>query len=288
MARRRRDARAPLLTWPVPPVHPGVVRVATWNVNSVIARLPRLLDWLASAQPDVLCLQETKVADGAFPSAEVGGLGYEAATHGGTGRWNGVALLSRVGLRDVIRGFADEPSVTDNEARAVAATCGGVRVWSVYVPNGRTLDSPHYAHKLRWLAALRTALGEELTVRAGGVAVCGDFNIAPTDDDVWDPAEFADSTHVSGPEREALAALLELGFTDVPPRALKGRPFTFWDYRGGNFHRGLGLRIDLTLLSPGLAAKVTDAHIDRDARKGTLPSDHAPLIVDLDLAAAEN
>jgi exodeoxyribonuclease-3 len=264
------------------------VRIATWNVNSVVARLPRLLEWLASARPDVLCLQETKVADAAFPSDGVAQLGYEVSTHGGGGRWNGVALLSRVGMQDTVRGFADEPTITESEARALAATCGGVRVWSVYVPNGRTLDSPHYAHKLRWLAALRAALRDELATSAGGVAVLGDFNIAPTDDDVWDPRDFAGSTHVSAPEREALAALLDLGFTDVPPRALKGRPFTFWDYRGGNFHRGLGMRIDLALLSAGLAAKVTDAHIDREARKGTLPSDHAPLVVDLDLAPGTN
>ena len=264
------------------------MRIATWNVNSVVARLPRLLEWLASARPDVLCLQETKVADAAFPSDGVAQLGYEVSTHGGGGRWNGVALLSRVGMQDTVRGFADEPTITESEARALAATCGGVRVWSVYVPNGRTLDSPHYAHKLRWLEALRAALRDEIAAQPGGLAVCGDYNIAPTDDDVWDPADFQGSTHVSLPERQALAALLELGFTDVPPRALKGRPFTFWDYRGGNFHKGLGMRIDLALLSPGLASKVTDAHIDREARKGTLPSDHAPLVVDLDLEPAEN
>ncbi len=264
------------------------MRIATWNVNSVVARLPRLLEWLATAHPDVLCLQEIKVADAAFPSAEVERLGYEVASHGGGGRWSGVALLSRVGLHDPVRGFPGEPTIAEAEARAVAATCGGVRVWSVYVPNGRSLDSPHYAHKLRWLEALRVALRDEIAARPGGLAVCGDYNIAPTDEDVWDPADFQGSTHVSPPERRALAALLEVGFTDVPPRALKGRPFTFWDYRAGNFHKGLGMRIDLALLSPGLAGKVTDAHIDRDARKGSLPSDHAPLVVDLDLEPPAN
>ena len=153
-----------------------------------------------------------------------------------------------------------------------------MRVWSIYVPNGRELEHPHYAYKLAWLAALRNALRSELDAGAS-LAVCGDFNIAPTDDDVWDPAEFAGSTHVSLPERAALTELLELGLTDVPPRALKGRPFSYWDYRAGNFHKGMGMRIDLVLLSRALASRVTDAYIDREARKGTAPSDHAPVVV---------
>jgi exodeoxyribonuclease-3 len=255
------------------------VLLATWNVNSIVARLPRLLEWLEATRPDVLCLQETKVADGGFPTAEVAELGYEVAPHG-SGRWNGVALLSRVGLDGVTAGFHGEPGFPEVEARAVSATCGGVRVWSIYVPNGRELEHPHYAYKLAWLAALRDALRAELDTGAQ-LAVCGDFNIAPTDDDVWDPAEFAGSTHVSAPERAALAQLLELGLTDVAPRALKGRPFSYWDYRAGSFHKGMGMRIDLVLLSRAPARRVIDAYIDREARKGTAPSDHAPVCVEL-------
>ena len=267
------------MTWRPTTPHPQAVLLATWNVNSIMARLPRLLEWLDDTRPDVLCLQETKVANGAFPTAEVAELGYESATHG-SGRWNGVAILSRVGLDEVTAGFAGEPGFPEVEARAVSATCAGVRVWSVYVPNGRELDHPHYAYKLAWLAALREALGAELGA-SDRLAVCGDFNIAPTDQDVWDPAEFVGSTHVSAPERAALTELLGLGLTDVPPRALKGRPFSYWDYRAGMFHKGMGMRIDLLLLSRALASRVTDAYIDREARKGTGPSDHAPVVVGL-------
>ena len=254
--------------------------LAPWNVNSVMARLPRLLEWLAATRPDIVCLQETKVADAAFPSAEVADLGYAAATHG-DGRWNGVAILSRVGLDAVTPGFAGEPGYPEVEARAVSATCAGVRVWSVYVPNGRTLESPHYTYKLAWLAALREVLAAETGAGDAQVAVCGDFNVAPTDDDVWDPAEFAGSTHVSSAERQAVAALLDLGLVDVRARALKGRPFTYWDYRAGMFHKGMGMRIDLVLLSRALASRAGDAYIDREARKGTAPSDHAPVVVEL-------
>jgi exodeoxyribonuclease-3 len=256
------------------------MRLATWNVNSVVARLPRLLEWLASSSPDVLCLQETKIADDAFPRAEVEALGYEVALNG-EGRWNGVAIISRVGLGAVERGFAGTPGFPETEARAMSATCGGLRVWSLYVPNGRALDSDHYPYKLQWLAALRVALlAEQPTVPP--LLLCGDFNIAPTDNDVWDPAAFVGSTHVSAPEREALAALVSgLGLDDIQPRAYKGRPFTYWDYRAGNFHKGLGMRIDLVLLDHTVKPAVTDAYIDRDARKGTLPSDHAPLVVDI-------
>jgi exodeoxyribonuclease-3 len=256
------------------------MRLATWNVNSVTARLPRLLDWLDGTKPDVLCLQEIKVAESAFPSAEVGELGYATAVYG-TGRWNGVAILSRIGLEDVRRGFTGEPGFPDPEARAISATCQGTRIWSLYVPNGRALDSPHLQYKLDWLAALRGALAAEMD--GPPLAVCGDFNIAPTDDDVWDPAVFKESTHVTPAERGALRDLLGLGLTDVPPRALKGRPFTYWDYRAGMFHQGFGMRIDLVLASAPLAAAVTDAYIDREARKGKSPSDHAPIVVDLDL-----
>jgi exodeoxyribonuclease-3 len=256
------------------------MRIATWNVNSLAARMPRVTDWLGSNRPDVLCLQETKISDAAFAREEFSALGYDVATHG-SGQWNGVALVSSVGIDDVSRGFAGEPGFPEVEARAVAATCGGVRVWSLYVPNGRALNSPHLTYKLEWLAALRDALKSDLAT-GRPTAVCGDFNIAPGDDDVWDPAAFVDSTHVSPAERAALNRLIELGLHDVRPRAIKGAPFTYWDYRAGNFHKGMGMRIDLVLLGNGLAARLTDAYIDRDARKGKLPSDHAPVVVDVD------
>ncbi len=258
------------------------MRLATWNVNSVQARLPRLLAWLADVRPDVVCLQETKIADAAFPGAEIGELGYAVAAHG-DGRWNGVAILSRAGTEDVRRGFVGEPGLPAAEARAIAATCGGLRVWSVYVPNGRSLDSPQLKYKLEWLAALRDALAAD-AAGAPPLAVCGDFNIAPSDDDVWDPAAFAGSTHVSPPEREALAAIMGTGLADVRARSLKGpQPFTYWDYRAGAFHRGFGMRIDLVLANAAAAAAVRDAYVDREARKGKAPSDHAPVVVDLDL-----
>jgi exodeoxyribonuclease III len=255
------------------------VRIATWNVNSVTARLPRLLSWLEETAPDAVCLQETKIAD--FPAAEVGPLGYEVAAHG-DGRWNGVAILSRVGLADVRRGLVDEPGYPEPEARAIGATCGGVRLWSVYVPNGREPGHDHYTYKLAWLAALRSTVASELT--GVPLAVLGDFNVAPGDADVWDPSAFVESTHVTAPERAALAALLDLGLTDVLPRALKNdTPFTYWDYRAGNFHKNLGMRIDLVYASAPLAAAVTDAYVDREARKGKGPSDHAPVVVDVAL-----
>ena len=252
------------------------MRLATWNVNSLLARMPRVIPWLEEVQPDVLCLQETKVADAAMPLDEFRAAGYEVAAYG-LSRWNGVAIASRIGLDDIVRGFQGEPGFPQPEARSVAATCGGVRIWSVYVPNGRTIDHPHLDYKLKWLAALRDVLRSE----SRPLAVCGDFNVAPTDADVWDPAAFVDSTHVTKPERDAVAALVALGLVDVQPRALKGSPFTYWDYRAGNFHKGLGMRIDLTLLSDDIAGAVTDAYIDREARKGTGPSDHAPVVVDL-------
>jgi exodeoxyribonuclease III len=275
------------------------MRLATWNVNSIGARLPRLLDWLDEAKPDVLCLQETKCDDSAFPAEGAQDRGYDVAAHG-DGRWNGVAILSRVGLTDVARGFegqpgyAGEPAADDLalvdmrappvvEARAVGATCGPVRVWSVYVPNGRAPDSPHYAYKLEWLSALREALAAEVSAGAPFV-LTGDFNIAPTDADVWDPGAFTESTHVTEPERQALAELRALGLEDVVPRAMKyDTPYTYWDYRAGMFHKNMGMRIDLAYLSEAAASRVRDAYVDRDARKGKGPSDHAPVVLDLDL-----
>ena len=276
------------------------MRVATWNVNSVGARLPRLLEWLDSARPDVLCLQETKCAELAFPSGDVEELGYQVAAHG-DGRWNGVAILSRAGLDDVTRGFAAQPGFAADpdpgreptlvelpsepvvEARAVGATCGPLRVWSVYVPNGRTPDSAHYAYKLEWLAALRDALAPEIAA-GGPFVVTGDFNVAPTDADVWDPKVFIGSTHVTAPERKALSDLRDLGLSDVVPRAMKyDTPYTYWDYRAGMFHKNLGMRIDLVYASEAAASRVRDAYVDRYARMGKGPSDHAPVVVDLDL-----
>ncbi|MFI6762041.1 exodeoxyribonuclease III [Micromonospora sp. NPDC050417] len=260
------------------------MRLATWNVNSVKARLPRLLAWLDDTRPDVVCLQETKCPDGAFPVAEVGELGYVAASHS-NGRWNGVAILSRVGLDDVVVGFPGEPGFPEPEARSLAATCAGVRVWSIYVPNGRTPDSPHYTYKLSWLAALRDALADELRPDRP-LTVCGDYNVAPTDADVWDPTLFVGSTHVTPAERQALAELRALGLHDVVPTPMKGpHPYTYWDYRAGMFHQNKGMRIDLVYATDEFAESVSSAYVDREARKGTGPSDHAPIVVDTEPAA---
>jgi len=258
-----------------------VVRLATWNVNSLRARLPRVEEWIAQAEPDVLCLQETKLTDDKFPHLAFHALGYEAAHHG-YGQWNGVAVVSRVGLDDVVAGFGDGGE-DDPDSRLVWATCGGVRVASAYVPNGRALDDDHYTYKLWWLGRLREALEADATPDSA-VAVCGDFNIAPDDRDVWDPAEFEGATHVSGPERDALHALEAWGLVDVWRRHHEeGGVFSWWDYRGGNFHKGMGMRIDLVLATESVAAASTTISIDRDARKGKQPSDHAPVVVDLDL-----
>jgi exodeoxyribonuclease-3 len=259
------------------------MRLATWNVNSVKQRVPRLLPWLEERQPDVVCLQETKLADEAFDQLlgdEFAGRGYAVARHGEV-QWNGVAILSRIGLDDVTVGVAGAPGDSRPEARAVSATCGGIRVHSVYVPNGRVPDSEHYRYKLAWLAALRETV-------AGGpqdAIVCGDMNIAPADIDVFDPEAYVGQTHVTAPERAALAELQELGLRDVVrDRWPTERVFTYWDYRAGMFHQDLGMRIDLVLASATVARRVRAAWVDRQARKGTRPSDHAPVIVDLDEA----
>jgi exodeoxyribonuclease III len=256
------------------------MRIATWNVNSLNARLARVEEWLDYARPDVLCMQETKLADGAFPAMAFGALGYESASHG-DGRWNGVAIISRVGLDDVVRGFGG--SADDQGARLVAARCGGVRVHSVYVPNGRAVGSEHYQAKLAWLGELRAYL-EHTSKPADNVAVCGDFNVAPEDRDVWNPTAFEGETHVTVPERQGLMALEEWGLVDTFRACYdEDQLFTWWDYRAGNFHKHMGLRIDLVLLSAPLAARVTYALIDRNARKGKQPSDHAPVLVDVDI-----
>ncbi len=259
------------------------MRIATWNVNSLKQRLPRLLPWLDQRRPDVVCLQETKLADAAFAELlgdQLSTRGYDVAAHG-EATWNGVAILSRVGLDDVVCGLEGAPGFPNPEARAVAATCAGIRVVSVHVPNGRTPESEHYHYKLAWLAALREAVasGPEATI------VLGDMNIAPADEDVFDPEAYTGQTHVTPPERAALAELQALGLHDVVRERWPGeRVFTYWDYRAGMFHQDLGMRIDLALASDPVAARVKAAWVDRHARKGTGPSDHAPVIVDLDEA----
>ena len=259
------------------------MRIATWNVNSVKQRVPRLLPWLDERRPDVVCLQETKLTDDAFLDLlgdQLADRAYAVAAHG-EATWNGVAILSRVGLDDVVEGLAGAPGFPHREARAVSVMCGGIRVVSVYVPNGRVPGSEHYRYKLAWLASLRE------TVAACGEAtvVCGDMNIAPTDDDVFDPAAYVGQTHVTAPERAALAELQALGLRDVVrDRWPSERVFTYWDYRAGMFHQDLGMRIDLVLADAAVAGRVRAAWVDRQARKGSGPSDHAPVIVDLDEA----
>ncbi len=259
------------------------MRAATWNVNSLKQRLPRLLPWLDERQPDVVCLQETKLADDAFAEVvgdELSGRGYEIAVHG-EAAWNGVAILSRVGLEHPVAGIPDAPGFPNPEARAVSAVCDGIRVTSVYVPNGRTPGSEHYAYKLAWLESLRRMLAEGTQE----MIVCGDMNIAPADDDVFDPEAYVGHTHVTPPEREALRGLMELGLHDVVrDRWPDQRVFTYWDYRAGMFHQDLGMRIDIVLASDAVASRVKAAWVDRHARKGAGPSDHAPVIVDLDEA----
>jgi exodeoxyribonuclease-3 len=262
--------------------------LATWNVNSAKIRLPRLLDWLDQRGPDVVCLQETKLSDAEFDTVfaeELAGRDY-AYAHYGEGRWNGVAILSRVGLRDVVRDFPGEPGFPDPsgppEARVLSATCDGIRFWSVYVPNGRTPDDPHFVYKLAWLRALTEAVA---VTPVADTVLTGDMNIAPADADVWDPARFGDSTHVTPQERGALAGLEKLGLVDVVRRRWpEERIFTYWDYRAGAFHQDLGMRIDLVLAGDAVAGRVAAAWVDRQARKGSGPSDHAPVMIDLDRA----
>ena len=262
------------------------MRIVTWNVNSLNARMPRVEEWLADVGPDVVCLQETKLADAAFPAMAFEAMGYESVHHG-DGRWNGVAILSRIGLSDPIAGFADgiEP---DTDTRLVSATCGPVRVTSVYVPNGRALGDPHYDYKLSWLARLRDHL-EATCSPDEPVAVCGDFNIAPTDIDVWDPAAFEGSTHVTEPERDALAQVCDWGLVDTFRRRYPDVDglYSYWDYTAGRFHKRQGMRIDYVLSSAPLAERSTLDVVDRNARKGTKPSDHAPVIAEFDLDVAE-
>jgi exodeoxyribonuclease-3 len=258
------------------------MRIATWNVNSLKARLPRVEEWLGYAHPDVLCMQETKLADSNFPVMAFEALGYDVAFHGGGGRYNGVAIASRVGLEDPVAGFSDEDESDIVESRLLSATCAGVRVSSVYVPNGRAVGTEHYEAKLAWLDRLAAHLRSSCDPD-GDVAICGDFNVAPEDRDVWDASKVNGATHVSGPERERLQALLDWGLVDAfRLRYGDDRLFSWWDYRAGDFHQHRGMRIDLVLVTQKLASRVSYALIDRFARKGKLPSDHAPVLVDVD------
>jgi exodeoxyribonuclease-3 len=255
------------------------VRIATWNVNSLRARLEKVEGWLALRQPDVLLMQETKLTDEAAPRLPFQLAGYELAHHG-EGRWNGVAIASRVGLTEVRAGLAGLGADADG-ARFLSASCGGIRVASVYAPNGRAVDSEPYIAKLAWFDRLLTWLEEQATPEEP-LAIGGDFNVAPTDLDVYDPADFVGTTHTSAPERERFERLLAWGLVDAyrVPHPEPGR-YTWWDYRAGNFHKGLGMRIDHLLVTRPLLARLVDAQIDRDARKGPTPSDHAPLWCDL-------
>jgi exodeoxyribonuclease III len=261
------------------------VRIATWNVNSIRSRIDRLEAWVQRSDVDVLALQETKATDAQFPFDRVRALGYEVVHHG-LNQWNGVAILSRVGLTDVEVGFEGMPSFGDplaTEARALGATCDGVRVWSLYVPNGRTLDDPHLAYKLDWLARLRDTSAKWLAESPSAqVALVGDWNIAPQDEDVWDMEFFAGKTHVSPAERAAFFSIIDAGYTDlVRPHTPGPGVYTYWDYQQLRFPKRQGMRIDFILGSPALTARVEDASIDRQERKGRGASDHAPVIVDL-------
>lgn len=263
------------------------VRVATWNVNSIRARVDRVVDWMQRADVDVLAMQETKCSDEQFPAMTFLGAGYEVVHHGHN-QWNGMAIASRVGFEDVQRHFEGQPGWAGaDEARALGATCGGVRVWSLYVPNGRTVEDPHYRYKLEWLAALNDTAHSWLREDPQAqIALVGDWNIAPTDEDVWDPAVFQGSTHVTEPERAAFRAI-ESSYPDVVRRFAPGPgTYTYWDYTQLRFPRREGMRIDFILASPALAQRVVHGEIVRDERKtgktriGS-PSDHAPVFVEI-------
>ena len=250
------------------------MRIATWNVNSMNARFPRVEEFLQTRDVDVVLLQETKQRDEKFPFDALREMGYESA-HFGLSQWNGVAILSRVGLEDVVLGFG-EP---EEEARVIAATCGGVRVYSCYIPNGRSLDNPHYEYKLRWLESLHGRLATYDP--ALPLVVGGDFNVTPTDFDCYDPSVFVGATHVSEPEREALRRIESLGLVDITRQLNPYEPcYSWWDYRNGCFRRGWGLRIDLLYCSAPVVATASASWVDREARKGEKPSDHAPVLVD--------
>ena len=261
------------------------MRIASWNVNSLNARMPRVEEWLERMKPDVVCIQETKLDNESFPAETFEAMGYTTAHHG-QGQWNGVAILSKVGLDDVVHDFADggDPDV---DARVIWATCGGVRVASVYVPNGREVDHEHFHYKLDWLSRLRSHLDQNHDPKEP-LAVLGDFNIAPEDADVWDTKAFAGKTHVTQRERDALDSIKDWGLTDTFRHVYPDNPglFSYYDYTAGRFHKRQGIRIDLILATESLLATVTGALVDRNGRKvwdGHKPSDHIPIYADFAL-----
>lgn len=264
------------------------MRLATWNVNSIRARIDRVIAFLERSDTDVLAMQEIKCRPDQFPTEAFTQAGYEVVAHG-LNQWNGVAIASRIGLSDVVHQFPDQPTWAAKagedgvvEARALAATCAGVRVWSIYAPNGRELDHPHYRYKLDWFAALRQDVAESLAQAPEQKTIfVGDWNVAPLDTDVWDIAAWEGKTHVSAPERAAFASLERAGLVEITRPLTQG--YTYWDYKGLAFPKNKGMRIDFMLASPALAQLATNVVIDRDERKGKGASDHVPVIVDFDL-----
>ena len=265
------------------------MRIATWNINSVRARADRAVAWLERTGTDVLALQETKCSDAQFPHAVFEAAGYEVA-HVGLNQWNGVALVSRVGLEDVEVGFPGQPTFGADtpvvEARAIGATCAGVRVWSLYVPHGRAVADPHYAYKLDWLARLREAAAGWVDPATGDpsaqVALVGDWNVIPLDTDVWDVTAFEGHTHVTPAEREAFFSFADVGYTEVSRVHVPDEgKYTYWDYQQLAFPKNRGLRIDFAYTSPALTSRVTQVSIDREERKGKGASDHVPVVLDL-------
>ena len=267
------------------------MRLATWNINSIRSRSDRVLAFLERSGTDVLALQETKCKDEQVPRAAFEAAGYEVATFGFS-QWNGVAIVSRVGMTDVAPGFSGQPMFSAPEAepaveaRAIGATCGGVRVWSLYVPHGRAVGDPHFAYKLAWLAQLKAQAESWLTQPEGDpaaqVALVGDWNVAPQDTDVWDLAAFAGLTHITPEERAAFAAFVGAGYTEVTREHIpEDRKYTYWDYQQLRFPRNEGMRIDFAYASPALAARTTGVEIDRNERKGKGASDHVPVVLDL-------
>ncbi len=263
------------------------MRLATWNVNSLKARLERVEAWLAEASPDVLCIQETKLADDAFPALSLAALGYDGAHHG-QGRWNGVAILSRVGVSDVVHGFADG-GPPDPEARLLTARCGSTVVITAYAPNGRAVGHEQFHYKLAWFDRLAEHL-DAVASPDDEVVVCGDLNVAPEDRDVWDVGLIHGATHVTADERTRFERLLEWGLVDAFRTCYPDddRLFTWWDYRAGNFHKHKGMRIDHVLVSRPLADRLSWSLVDRNARKGTAPSDHAPLLIEVEPTGARS
>ncbi len=261
------------------------MRLATWNINSIRARLDRAIAFLERENIDVLALQETKCKDSQFPFEAFEAAGYEVA-HFGLSQWNGVAIISRVGLADIEVAFADQPQFGEEpvtEARAIAATCGGVRVWSLYIPNGREIDNPHYGYKLEWLAQLnRNAQGWLAADPAAQIALVGDWNVVPFDTDVWDVTKFEGKTHVTPAEREAFFAFEQSGLTEITRKFFpEENKYTYWDYQQLRFPKNEGMRIDFAYTSPALTERVTDVKIDRDERKGKGASDHVPVILEI-------